>query len=1008
MSNYNQFLEKLREIFMMDHAELDFGIYRIMNQKREEITKFLEKDLLPQVKKILGSNNSDAAKTLQQELDKAVKQCEALRIDPNTSMTVIELREQIAASSASNEELENEVFNHLAIFFSRYYDNGDFVSKRRYKDNAYAIPYNGEEVKLHWANSDQYYIKTSEYFQNYTFNVLLDDNTKKKVHFVLKDVSTEQNNNKAVSGMERRFALYQDEETGSIEVIQNEDGEEELNIYFTYELMAKGTKQDDLMAKAFSYIKENLPEGFSALITTFCPTEKDKKRTLLQKHLKDYTDKNQFDYFIHKDLGGFLRRELDFYIKNEVLLIDDLDEKHVVQQLNQVRAIKGVGEKIITMLAQIEDFQKRLWLKKKFVVQSDYCITLDRVPESFYPEICENEAQRKEWVRLFAIDEIEGYSEPLTEDFLRQNPYLVLDTAFFSTSFKHRLMSKMEDVDKNCNGLLINSDNYQALQLLQETYKKSIKCTYIDPPYNTSATPILYKNSYKDSSWMTMIADRVKLSRNLSNNNGYHSIAIDDVELHNLYKTLEECFTNHDFFQCIVNHYPGSGTGRSNVSKTHEYNIFVLPKDLDLLRGKQIEERQRTRGFSRSGTGDNNYRYGRPNSFYAVLVNNESKEIIGVEPPPSLEEKNYPKGLTKEGYLRIYPIGADGSERCWSLGYETAKVAITQGLLQCSKSNVIHRLYFDESDWELLPSIWIDNKYSAVTNGTNLLTKIFGKSGLFSFPKSLYTVETAVYAGTYNDNNCVVLDYFGGSGTTGHAVIDINRVYGGNRKYVLCEMGQYFDNVTRCRIEKIIYSVDWEDGKPVSRKGISQCFKYIRLEQYEDTLNNLEVKQKGDLFGSNEDFHESYMLQYMMNMETRDSLFNIDRFVHPFDVKLKTTRDNELVETTVDMVETFNYLIGLEVDAIRWTHNDEICVVEGRLHRNQDKALIIWRDTEKVNNAELNDFFRKNDYHVKDSEFDVIYVNGDNTLQNQKRDDEHWKVVLIEEEFQEKMFEGDK
>lgn len=1013
MSNYDQFRDKLREIFMMNHAELDFGIYRIMNQKRDEINNFLDKVLLPQVKKILGGSNSANTAKLEQQLADAVKASEDAGFDPEMSPKVKQLREQIAASSAGNEELENEVFNHLTIFFSRYYDNGDFVSKRRYKDNAYAIPYNGEEVKLHWANSDQYYIKTSEYFQNYTFNVTVDEktNARKKVHFVLKDATTEQNNNKAASGMERRFALYQNEEAASIEVIQNEEGENELNIYFTYELMPKSTKQDALMAEAFDSIKGQLPEDFKVLIDKLCPTEKNKKRTLLEKHLTDYTAKNSFDYFIHKDLGGFLRRELDFYIKNEVLLIDDLDEKHVMQQLNQVRAIKGVGEKIITMLAQIEDFQKRLWLKKKFVVQSDYCITLDRVPESFYAEICENEAQRKEWVKLFAIDEIEGdlttapYSEPLTKEFLCQNPFLVLDTAFFSLSFKHRLLSKMEDVDKNSNGLLINSDNYQALQLLQETYKNSIKCTYIDPPYNTSATPILYKNSYKDSSWMTMIADRVKLSRYLSSNNGYHSIAIDDVELHNLYKTLEESFTNHDFFQCIVNHYPGSGTGRSNVSKTHEYNIFVLPKDLDLLRGKQIEERQRTRGFSRSGTGENNYRYGRPNSFYAVLVNNESKEIIGVEPPPSLEENNYPKGLTKEGYLRIYPIGADGSERCWSLGYETAKVAIAQGLLQCSKSNVIHRLYFDESDWELLPSIWIDNKYSAVTNGTNLLTKIFGKSGLFSFPKSLYTVETAVYAGTYNDNNCIVFDYFGGSGTTGHAVIDINRVYGGNRKYVLCEMGQYFDNVTRCRIEKIIYSVDWEDGKPISRNGISQCFKYIRLEQYEDTLNNLEVKKKGDIFDKDEEFHESYMLQYMMDMETRDSLFNIDKFVHPFDVKLKTTRDNELVETNVDMVETFNYLIGLEVDTIRWTHNDEICVVEGRLHRNQDKALVIWRDTQKVDNTELNAFFRRNDYHVKDSEFDIIYVNGDNTLQNQKRDDEHWKVVLIEEEFQKRIFE---
>ncbi|EKC71277.1 type III restriction-modification system methylation subunit, partial [human gut metagenome] len=97
------------------------------------------------------------------------------------------------------------------------------------------------------------------------------------------------------------------------------------------------------------------------------PTEKNKERTLLMKHLQDYTAKNNFDYFIHKDLGGFLRRELDFYIKNEVMFLDDLDATRIMEHLAQVKAIKLVGEKIITFLAQLEDFQKKLWLKKKFV-----------------------------------------------------------------------------------------------------------------------------------------------------------------------------------------------------------------------------------------------------------------------------------------------------------------------------------------------------------------------------------------------------------------------------------------------------------------------------------------------------------------------------------------------------------------------------------------------------------------------------------------------------------------
>ncbi len=997
-SYYPSFIKKLEEIFMMDHAELDFGIYRIMNQKRAEIKQFLELDLLPQVKTILSENSGTDTAGIKAKMQEIERQAASFGTSAENNPEYQQLKDKLQQSTDISQ-LENEVYNHLTTFFSRYYDEGDFISKRRYKDNAYAIPYNGEEVKLHWANADQYYIKSSEYFQNYSFKC-----GDKLVHFVLKDASTEMNNNKSQNNMERRFALYQEEGEPTIEEINGE-----LNIYFTYQLMFKATRQTDLCANAIEILSSILPDNWKHLLMS---NNSSGDRSLLEKHLSDYTAKNSFDYFIHKDLGGFLRRELDFYIKNEVMHLDDLDGSHIQSQLAQVKAIRNVGDKIVTFLASLEDFQKKLWLKKKFVVQTDYCITIDRIPEKLYDEICANDAQRKEWVRLFAIDELEGmmgiggYSEPLTIDFLKQNPYLVLDTAFFSDAFKHKVIASMENIDEDCNGLLINSDNYQALQLLQNKYQQGVKCVYIDPPYNTDATPILYKNSYKDSSWMSLMQDRVSLSAKLSTNNGFHSVAIDDAELHNLYKVLEQVFYNHDIFQCIVNHYPGSGTGRSNVSKTHEYNLFVLPKDLDLLRGSKIEERERTRGFCRSGTGDNNHRFGRPNSFYAVLVDEATKKIIGVEPAPPLEETNYPKGKTEEGYLRIYPLGADGVERCWSLGYESAKIAIQNGMLQCSQNNTIQRLYFDESDWELLPSLWVDNKYSAVTNGTNLLTKIFGKSGLFSFPKSLYTVVTAVYAGTYNDESCTVLDYFGGSGTTAHAVMHINRTEGGNRKFILCEMGEYFDKVTRTRVEKVMYSTDWDAGKPVSRNGDSQCVKYIRLEQYEDTLNNLALNEHVDIFNNESNsFKESYMLGYMMDTETKGSLFNLEWFVNPFAMTLKTTKDNELVETKVDMVETFNFLIGLNVETIHWHEDDNICVVEGVTHKNEEKTLVIWRNCEKVDNDALNRFFEKMDYSTLTHDFDVIYVNGDNTLPNLRRDDERWKVVLIEQEFQKRMFE---
>ena len=258
----------------------------------------------------------------------------------------------------------------------------------------------------------------------------------------------------------------------------------------------------------------------------------------------------------------------------------------------------------------------------------------------------------------------------------------------------------------------------------------------------------------------------------------------------------------------------------------------------------------------------------------------------------------------------------------------------------------------------------------------------------------------AIVASGGNSSESTILDFFAGSGTTGHAVINLNREDKGNRKYILVEMGNYFDIVTKPRIEKVIYSKEWNNGKPISRKGISQCFKYITLEQYEDTLNNLVVKEQNRSFFGR--YSDTY-LGYMLDTETRESLFSVERFEHPFDVTMNITRGNETKETPTDMVETFNYLIGLYVEHQSWP-KDGICMVEGKTRQGK-KTLVVWRDTSKVDSEQLNDFFRRMDINIHSNEYEQIYVNGDNNLENMRRDGDMWRVSLIEEEFKKRMFE---
>lgn len=968
---YESFIKKLQEIFMMDHAELDFGIYRIMNQKRADINHFLKFELLPQVKTALA----DA---------------------PDGS--------------------ENEVFSHLVTFFSRYYDNGDFISKRRYKDNTYAIPYNGEEVKLHWANADQYYIKSSEYFRDYSFVL---PTSRRKVHFVLRDASTEQNNNKTANNVERRFALYKPETEGESFYEVNGD---ELNLFFTYELMPKGAKQNDLMTEAFDSIKEIIPLEFSELLTVKSPTDKNANRTLLEKHLTDYTAKNSFDYFIHKDLGGFLRRELDFYIKNEVMLLDDLDVQHIESQLNIIKAIKLVGEKIIRMLAQLEDFQKKLWLKKKFVVQSDYCITIDRVPRKLYPEILANDCQREEWVRLFAIDEIKGdltteaYSVPLTMEFLEQNPFLVLDTAFFSKQFKHKLVASMENVDKDCNGLLINSENFQALELLQEKYNKSVTCIYADPPYNSSASEIMYKNNYKNSSWLSLMESRLRLGKKLLNGDGIQCTTIDDVEQSKLNILLEKVFNARP--EVVAIRIKPSGRPIPNgFAISHEYGLFSKANGNVAIKRLSRHESLLSRYRERDDkgpffwemlrkAGSNSHREDRPTMYYPLYWNQDDKKMR--LPKMKYNDLTQSYDIFDEpqvNELIIYPIKDDGSEGCWYFGIENIIYHIDQ--LKIENKNGKYFAYYRRRPNEGVQPLttWGDSKYSATEHGTDLLKRM---AIPFEYPKSIHAVEDCLrVSGCHSDS--IVVDYFGGSGTTSHAVINLNKEDGeyGKRKYILIDMAEYFDKALRNRTIKASYSPDWKDGKPVSRQGISQCFKYMRLEQYEDTLNNLKIKEQQTTaqFDEGSSIKESYMLEYMLDVETRDSLLNLKMFENPFAITLKTTKDNELVDTEVDMVETFNYLIGLNVETEDWYREENICVVQGHTHRDNLHTLVIWRNCKEIDNEQLNQFFERMNFRTRDSEFDLIYVNGDNLLPNLRRDEDNWKVVLIEEEFTKRMFE---
>lgn len=971
-SKLKKFTDLLNELFQLHQPELDFGIYRIMHARKDDINRFIEKDLPNIVSEAFGGFASQDKVVLEQELVKAKQAAEAAGFDPSQSPKVQEIEAQLSQSIDTGRE-EGEVYDALLTFFSRYYDDGDFVSRRVYKEGTYAIPYSGEEVTLHWANKDQYYIKSSESLRDFCFRLKSEQpENPMRVHFKVVDAEAgPQNNNKEADDAKRVFIL--DKETPW------EIKDEELHVYFQYrpstlEDWTESAKESATAAakkkpptmehlktiaeKALMDLNSGVPNEWRTLLEVkYKKTDGElADYSVLMSQLNLYTKKNTFDYFIHKNLGEFLTRELDFYIKNELFRWEDVSNMksnpaRLAPLLSKIEVIRTIGEKIIAFLAQLEDFQKKLWLKKKFVTETNYCITLDRLEEQpeLLAEIITNEAQRQQWQDLVALD-LEQFDQDvkaggwITKE---QYRYLMVDTGLFDNEFKAKLLSEIDGLDEQCDGLLINSDNFQALSLLQNRYKEEIDCLYVDPPYNTSASEIIYKNSYKHSSWLSLMQSRIELSTWLLKQNGIVCYTIDDLEVGSLKELLAESYgiENHLATALIRNNPSGRSTVKG-FSVNHEYGLFFSKGELEGGVGRlPHDEKQKSRYQLKDNIGlyewENLRRNGpdsnhadRPKQYYPIIFNPESGRVrlpTQMDWDDENKEWSYTDD-TSNNELILLPIHPDGTEKVWR--YSKEHIEKEPERFSVSEQNntleVYRKKYLNSEG--VLPRTWWDKpSYSARDNGTRTLVELFSDNQVFDFPKAVDAVRDSLIV-SRADNKSVILDYFAGSGTTGHAVIDLNRDDLGERKYILAEMGRYFDKVLKSRIIKVTYSKEWKAAKPILNKnlsyeGISQCFKYLRLESYEDALANLQLKRspvQNDLLSSSsadeQTAREAYLLNYMLDVETQGSasLLDVSKFVDPtsYQLKVRNPLGDETKLINVDLLETFNWLLGLTVEHI--------------------------------------------------------------------------------------------
>lgn len=548
MDAVQKFQELLKKIFQFEASDLDFGIYRVLNYKRDRIEKFIQEDLKDKIESAFAKHKDERLTDLNQRLESAKEKVNH-NLGPTAFTPTGDLKEEFKDTpigkdflsvKAQKEEVEAideiklQVFNDLYNFFSRYYEEGDFVPHYRYsiKGHKYAIPYNGEEVKLYWVNAEQYYTKTGFLFRDYTFSIhspsLKGWQAKPdgvvKVIFRIVSAREELASNKATK--ERFFIL--DDET-PIEIVPSPlagevKGEGEIIIRFQYRELTEDEVKDYEVGGGSNVARQEKINQRSyekalkmindAILKEALSREYKSEKPLFFYHISRFTAKNTRDYFIHKNLKKFLSEQLDYFIKAEVLDIDTLGgEKFLDKHITRARVVREIGEDLIDFLSQIEDFQKRLWEKKKFVLKTEYVITIDRVPEEFHQEIWNNEEQKKEWKES-------GFDIPSSVSALqKQESKLPIDTKYFSQEFKEKLLEKLTEIpspstgegkganlDDLLDGLLIKSENWQALNLLLDKYKEKVQTIYIDPPFNKEQdADYLYNVKYKDSTWMSLL-----------------------------------------------------------------------------------------------------------------------------------------------------------------------------------------------------------------------------------------------------------------------------------------------------------------------------------------------------------------------------------------------------------------------------------------------------------------------------------------------------------------------
>lgn len=444
--------------------------------------------------------------------------------------------------------------------------------------------------------------------------------------------------------------------------------------------------------------------------------------------------------------------------------------------------------------------------------------------------------------------------------------------------------------------ILIEGDNYHAVSVLNFTHNKKIDVIYIDPPFNTGAQDWKYNNDYVDkndayrhSKWLCMMSHRLKVAKKLLRNDGVLICAIDDNECAHLGVLLEEIFHGYEIHCITIVHNP-RGVQGDNFSYTHEYAYFVFKKGLKVIGNRIIADKDISWRNLRDNGGES-LRTDARNCFYGIIVKNG--KIIGFTDVLNSDEHPEKQTMQINDKFVVYPIDSEGIERKWR--YSLQSVEKIKNLLRTKKKSYGYEIQLGKN-FGTVRTVWQDSKYDSNEYGTKLVNSLVPNCN-FDFPKSVYNTFDCVAPILRSRNNAIILDFFAGSGTTGHAVMILNKEDNGKRRFILntdnengiarevcyprikkvIEGHKDYPDITGIDSNLIYYQTDFVDAEPTDKNKIKLTEKATDLLCLKENTYELVLDKKDFKIYKNNKHYTGIIFDQLVIPDFKNAIKGIDK-----------------------------------------------------------------------------------------------------------------------------------